>query len=166
MVCLISKLTLFIFGCRLCIFISLYLQYVTQHLRRQVSNTYWLKAGCLRISVDPGVFKFPMINFSFSPLLSKRPHRHLADVKDSLLFPVIFVNQLKGLMKPPWTVISVFVHSKCFGELPYFWSEFPYLFLVFILAFASLYIMLVSWEYTSFQNFIFRTISFFPILPS
>lgn len=91
-----------------------------------------------------------MIISSFSPLISKRPHKHLADMKDSLHIPVIFANQLKGLMKPPWTVISIFFHSKCFlisglKFLPFFW--------LLLQPFASFYIMMVSWEYTSFQNF-------------
>lgn len=50
-------------------------------------------------------------------------------------------------MKPPWTVFSIFVHSKCYGVLPYFQPEVtsaPPPFLALILAFTSLYMMLVS----------------------
>ena len=69
---------------------------------------------------------------------------------------VIFANLLQGFMEPPWTVISIVVHSKCCGMPPYFWPEVtadPHLFLPFILAFASFYIMLVLQAYTLFQDF-------------
>lgn len=59
-------------------------------------------------------------------------------------------------MEPPWTGISIVVHSKCCEMPPYFWPEVTAdlcLFLAFILTFDSFYILLVLWAFTLFQDF-------------